>query len=112
MRFITGKACFLLSCVAIPSMSGSRVYFQHYLQVEIHPSGRLSPLEPPSSSTNVHQSHRGRLVLGVVQDTPVTQKGLPVPFGQGCCWLDEEVGLGGVGTSSHWDATTKRGHAK
>lgn len=105
-------ARFLLSCASIPSMSWSRVYFQHYLQVKIHPLGRLSPLEPPSSSTNVHQSHRGWLALGVMQDTPMTQRRLPVPFGQGCCWLDEEVGLGGIGTSSCRDATTEWGHAK
>lgn len=94
-----------------PSMSWSRVYFQHYLQVEIQPLGRQSTLEP-SLSTNVPQSHRSQLALEIVQDAPMTQRRLPVPFGQGCCWLDEEDGLGSIGTSSHQDATTKWGHVK
>ena len=97
-ELIKGRAYFLLSHVASLSMSWSRVYFQHYLQVEIHPLGRSSPLEPSSLSTNIHQSHRSRLAFGVVQDVLMTQRRLPVPFGQGCCWLDEEIEPCNVGT--------------
>lgn len=91
-----------------PSPACHGALFQCYLQVKIHPLGRLSPLEPLSLSTNIHQSHRGQLVLGIEQDIGDTERAA-VPFGQRCCWLDEEVGPGSVGTS-HGDATIKWGH--